>query len=99
MTKKKIIKYNNKSYTFYRDEDGHIHPEGEDYESVEYLIENREAVVEYIVKKMNYKLPKKEICCLCNREVKKENLKKYNKIVEKYGLDEISKFLKFFYVG
>ena len=66
MTTKKIIKYNNKTYTFHRDEDGHIHPSGEDYESVEYLIENREAVVEYIVKKMNYKLPKKEICCLCN---------------------------------
>ena len=87
MTTKKIIKYNNKTYTFHRDEDGHIHPSGEDYESVEYLIENREAVVEYIVKKMNYKLPtKKEICCLCNREVKKENLKKYRKIVERYGL-------------
>ena len=51
MTTKKIIKYNNKTYTFHRDEDGHIHPSGEDYESVEYLIENREAVVEYIVKK------------------------------------------------
>ena len=86
MTTKKIIKYNNKSYTFHKDEDGPIHPSGEDYESVEYLIENRGAVVEHIAKKMNYQLPKKEICCLCNREVKKENLKKYKKIVEKYGL-------------
>ena len=44
MTTKKIIKYNNKTYTFHRDEDGHIHPSGEDYESAEYLIENRGAV-------------------------------------------------------
>ena len=44
MTTKKIIKYNNKTYTFHRDEDGHIHPSGEDYESAEYLIENRGVV-------------------------------------------------------
>jgi hypothetical protein len=86
MTKKKIIKYNNKSYTFYRDEDGHIHPEGEDYESAEYLIKNRDTVVWYIAKKMKWELPKKEICVMCDREVKPENLKKYKKIVEKYGL-------------
>ena len=86
MTKKKIIKYNNKSYTFYRDEDGHIHPEGEDYESAEYLIKNRDTVVWYIAKKMKWELPKKEICVMCDREVKPENLKNYKKIVEKYGL-------------
>ena len=61
MTKKKIIKYNNKSYTFYRDEDGNIHPEGDDFESAEYLIKNRDTVVWYIAKKMKWELPKKEI--------------------------------------
>lgn len=86
MTKKKIIKYNNKSYTFYRDEDGNIHPEGDDFESAEYLINNRDTVVWYIAKKMKWELPKKETCVLCNREVKKESLKKYRKIVERYGL-------------
>ncbi len=86
MTKKKIIKYNNKSYTFYRDEDGNIHPEGDDFESAEYLIKNRDTVVWYIAKKMKWELPKKETCVLCNREVKKESLKKYRKIVERYGL-------------
>ena len=54
MTKKKIIKYNNKSYTFYRDEDGNIHPEGDDFESAEYLINNRDTVVWYIAKKMKW---------------------------------------------
>ena len=86
MTKKKIIKYNNKSYTFYKDEDGNIHPEGDDFESAEYLINNRDTVVWYIAKKMKWELPKKEICVMCNREVKKESLKKYRKIVERYGL-------------
>ena len=86
MTKKKIIKYNNKSYTFYKDEDGNIHPEGDDFESAEYLINNRDTVVWYIAKKMKWELPKKETCVLCNREVKKESLKKYRKIVERYGL-------------
>ena len=86
MTKKKIIKYNNKSYTFYRDEDGNIHPEGDDFESAEYLIKNRDTVVWYIAKKMKWELPKKEICVMCDREVKPENLKKYRKIVEKYDL-------------
>ena len=86
MTKKKIIKYNNKSYTFYRDEDGNIHPEGDDYESAEYLGKNKEGVVKHIAKKMKWELPTKEICVLCNREVKKESLKKYRKIVENYGL-------------
>ena len=86
MTKKKIIKYNNKSYTFYKDEDGNIHPEGDDFESAEYLIKNRDTVVWYIAKKMKWELPKKEICVMCNREVKKESLKKYRKIVERYGL-------------
>ena len=86
MTKKKIIKYNNKSYTFYKDEDGNIHPEGDDFESAEYLIKNRDTVVWYIAKKMKWELPKKETCVLCNREVKKESLKKYRKIVERYGL-------------
>ena len=86
MTKKKIIKYNNKSYTFYRDEDGNIHPEGDDFESAEYLIKNRDTVVWYIAKKMKWELPKKEICVMCNREVKKESLKKYRNIVERYGL-------------
>ena len=86
MTKKKIIKYNNKSYTFYKYEDGNIHPEGDDFESAEYLIKNRDTVVWYIAKKMKWELPKKETCVLCNREVKKESLKKYRKIVERYGL-------------
>ena len=49
MTKKKIIKYNNKTYTFHRDEDGHIHPSGEDYESAEYLIENKQKTAYEIV--------------------------------------------------
>ena len=86
MTKKKIIKYNSKSYTFYWDEDGNIHQEGDDFESAEYLIKNRDTVVWYIAKKMKWELPKKEICVMCNREVKKESLKKYRKIVERYGL-------------
>ena len=82
----KIIKYKNKSYTFNRDSDGYIHPSGEDYESAEYLIKNRDTVVWYIAKKMKWELPKKEICVMCDREVKPENLKKYRKIVEKYDL-------------
>ena len=82
----KKINYDGKTYTFYRDKDGHIHPEGEDYESAEYLIKNRDTIVWYIAKKMKWELPKKEICVLCDREVKPENLKKYRKIVEKYDL-------------
>ena len=86
MTKKKIIKYNGNSYTFHRDEDGEIHPLGEDYDSAANLIKNREAVVWYIAKKMKWKLPNsgKLICRFCGSPVK--NKKKYYEELQLCGI-------------
>ena len=72
MTKKKIIKYNGKLYTFHRDEDGYIHPSGEDYESAEFLGKNKEVVVKHIAKEMKWKLPNngKSVCELCGAPIK-----------------------------